>query len=67
VGKQESIMPSAIPVGDGKRLICFDQNYDIRDLYFPSVGQENHVTGNFIRLGVWVNDRFSWAGEGWYR
>ena len=36
-------MPRDIPVGNGKLLVCFDKNYRIRDLYYPHVGQENHV------------------------
>ncbi len=60
-------MPRDIPVGNGKLLICFDEDYCIRDLYFPHVGQENHVVGNRCRLGVWVDGRFSWVGQDWGR
>jgi GH15 family glucan-1,4-alpha-glucosidase len=58
-------MPRDIPVGNGKLLIAFDHNYNIRDLYFPHVGQENHVQGGYCRLGVWVDDQFSWVGKDW--
>ena len=58
-------MPRDIPVGNGKLLVCFDKNYRIRDLYFPHVGQENHVSGNVFRLGVFASGRFSWVGEEW--
>jgi glucoamylase len=60
-------MPRDIPIGNGKLLICFDQHYAIRDLYFPHVGQENHVSGSACRLGVWVGGQFSWVGEDWQR
>ena len=60
-------MPRDIPVGNGRLLICFDQNYCIRDLYYPHVGQENHIGGHFFRLGVWVENQFSWVGPGWKR
>jgi glucoamylase len=60
-------MPRDIPVGNGRLLICFDQDYCIRDLYYPHVGQENHIGGHFFRLGVWVENRFSWVGPGWKR
>lgn len=60
-------MPRDIPVGNGRLLICFDQDYCIRDLYFPHVGQENHVGGGFFRLGVWVDSQFSWVGADWKR
>jgi GH15 family glucan-1,4-alpha-glucosidase len=29
------------------------------------VGKENHVSGNYCRFGVWVDDRFSWVGKDW--
>lgn len=58
-------MPRDIPVGNGKLLICFDHNYNIRDLYFPHVGQENHVQGEYCRFGVWVDSQFSWVGTDW--
>jgi len=58
-------MPRDIPVGNGSLLICFDQYYNIRDLYFPHVGQENHVQGEYCRLGIWVDNRFSWVDESW--
>ena len=45
-------MPRDIPVGNGQILITFDQQYRVRDLYFPHVGQENHVGGP-CRFGVW--------------
>ena len=58
-------MPRDIPVGNGKLLISFDHNYNIRDLYFPHVGQENHVQGEYCRLGIWVDNQFSWVGKNW--
>ncbi len=60
-------MPRDIPVGNGRLLICFDRDYQIRDLYFPHVGQENHLSGNICRFGVFVDDRFSWIGQEWKR
>jgi glucoamylase len=60
-------MPRDIPIGNGKLLICFDRNYQIRELYFPHVGQENHVGGRVCRLGVWVDQQFSWLEDGWQK
>ena len=60
-------MPRDIPVGNGTLLVCFDAEYCIRDLYFPHVGQENHVGGASLRFGLWVDDRFSWIGSDWKR
>jgi len=58
-------MPRDIPVGNGRLLVCFDKNYLIRDLYFPHVGQENHVSGNTFRFGVAAGSLFSWVGDEW--
>jgi GH15 family glucan-1,4-alpha-glucosidase len=60
-------MPRDLPVGNGRLLVCFDRNYVLRDLYYPHVGQENHVNGNSCRTGVFDGKAFSWVGEGWDR
>lgn len=60
-------MPRDIPVGNGSLLVCFDHDYAIRDLFFPHVGQENHVGGRLSRFGVWVEGSFAWVGPGWER
>lgn len=52
-----------IPVGNGSLLVTFDNKYQIRDIYFPHVGQENHTEGHPCRFGVWVDGRFSWAAD----
>jgi len=46
-------MPRNIPVGNGQMLVAFDDNYQVRDLYFPHIGQENHAGGQPCRFGVW--------------
>ncbi|MEM9914409.1 MAG: glycoside hydrolase family 15 protein [Planctomycetota bacterium] len=69
-------MPRDIPVGNGQMLVTFDQHYRVRDLYFPHVGQENHVGGP-CRFGVWAKlpeadghderrkARVYWSDDGW--
>lgn len=52
-----------IPVGNGSLLVTFDDKYQIRDVYFPHVGQENHSEGFPFRFGVWVDGEFSWIYE----
>lgn len=57
-----------IPVGNGQLLVTFDDKYQIRDIYFPHVGQENHTEGFPFRFGVWADGKFSWVfSEGWTR
>ncbi|MEZ5426289.1 MAG: glycoside hydrolase family 15 protein [Pyrinomonadaceae bacterium] len=50
-----------IPVGNGSLLVTFDDKYQIRDIYFPHVGQENHTEGYPFRFGVWADGEFSWV------
>ena len=45
-------MPRDIPVGNGRLLVTFDDRYQIRDVYFPHVGQENHAGAGPCRFGV---------------
>lgn len=52
-----------IPVGNGSLLVTFDSLYQIRDIYFPRVGQENHTEGHASRFGVWADGKFSWISE----
>lgn len=52
-----------IPVGNGSLLVNFDEKYQIRDVYFPHVGQENHTEGFPFRFGVWADGEFSWVFE----
>jgi glucoamylase len=56
-------MPRDIPVGNGSLLVNFDSNYQLRDLYWPHVGLENHTAGHPFRVGVWVDGQFSWVSQ----
>ncbi len=57
-----------IPVGNGSLLVTFDDKYQIRDVYFPHVGQENHTEGFPFRFGVWADGEFSWIfSDDWKR
>ena len=61
-------MPRDLPLSNGSLLVNFDQAYQLRDLYWPHVGQENHTAGHPSHFGVWVEDGFSWVFEpGWKR
>src|SRR4030095_11686457 len=56
------------PVGNGSLLVTFDDKYQIRDIYFPHVGQENHTEGFPFRFGVWTEGKFSWTfSDAWSR
>jgi len=58
-------MPRDIPVGNGSLLITFDQDYSLRDLYYPCAGKENHTVGHRFRFGVWVDGKFDWVSGSW--
>jgi glucoamylase len=63
--KGEIYMPKDIPVSNGNLLFNFDLDYQIRDVYFPMIGQENHSKGHPFRFGVWADGLFRWMGQGW--
>ena len=58
-------MPREMCVGNGNLLVNFDNDLNIRDMYFPFVGMENHVSGHYCRFGVWVDGKFSWVDGSW--
>ena len=58
-------MPRDIPVGNGNLLITFDQDYCLRDIYYPNVGKENHTGGHKFRFGIWADGQFDWVKQDW--
>ncbi len=65
-------MPRDIPVGNGRLLVTFDSKYQIRDVYFPRVGQENHAGAGPCRFGVYSdvpgqhrNQLYWTTNDGW--
>ncbi|OQZ00760.1 MAG: glycoside hydrolase family 15 [Candidatus Brocadia sp. UTAMX2] len=60
-------MPRDLPVGNGSMLVTFDREYQIRDIFYPYVGKENHTIGHPCRMGIWVDGQFSWFGGEWQK
>lgn len=58
-------MPKDIPVSNGSLLLNFDSDYQIRDIYFPFIGQENHSGEQPFRFGVWVDGQYSQISRTW--
>lgn len=58
-------MPRDIPLANGSLLVGLDRTYQIRDLFYPTIGGENHAVNFPFRFGVWVDGQLSWVGEGW--
>ncbi|HVW66883.1 MAG TPA: glycoside hydrolase family 15 protein [Candidatus Peribacteraceae bacterium] len=59
-------MPRQLVLGNGTLLASFDEHLQMRDLYFPYVGMEDHTTfGTVHRLGAFVEGKgFSWVSDG---
>lgn len=60
-------MARAVTLGNGNMLVGFDYRGQVRDLYFPFVGESNHVSGasgSFVhRIGVFADGRVSWLDD----
>ncbi|ASS74545.1 glycoside hydrolase family 15 [Tumebacillus algifaecis] len=56
-------MPRSLVIGNGHMFIGFDARTNMRDLYYPYVGQLNHIGGNRNSLGVYVDGQFTWCDE----
>ena len=61
-------MPRDLPLGSGDFLVTFDGQYQLRDVYYPYVGMENHTVGEPCKFGVWADGAFVWITDtGWER
>src|SRR3989442_2476392 len=61
-------MPRDLPLGNGDFLVTFDARYQLRDIFYPNVGLENHTVGEPSRFGIWIDGLFAWTGDdGWER
>lgn len=58
-------MPRALVLGNGSVLATFDHTLQLRDLYYPHVGMEDHTNyGDVHRTGVWVAGKgFAWLSD----
>lgn len=57
-------MARALVLGNGQFLVALDDHGFVRDVHYHYVGLENHVSGHKHRIGVMVNQRFSWLDDG---
>jgi oligosaccharide amylase len=61
-------MARSVTIGNGQMLVGFDARGQVRDLYYPFVGEANHVSGasgNHVhRIGVFVDGEVSWIESG---
>lgn len=57
-------MARSIVLSNGELAVGLDGYGQVRDVYFPHVGYENHVRGHYVHhLGVWVGGVMSWLDE----
>lgn len=56
-------MPRELTIGNGSLQVMFDSTYQLRDIYFPYVGKENHTAGHVFRFGVFTDGQLSWVNE----
>ncbi len=64
-------MARSVTIGNGAMLVGLDDRGQLRDLYYPFVGEANHVSGasgNYVhRIGVFVEGQMSWLDDGDWR
>lgn len=54
----------SLVVSNGQLAVTLDDRAQVRDIYYPHVGLEDHVRGHYVhRVGVWVEGRLSWLGD----
>jgi len=60
-------MARNLTLGNNSMLVSFDARGQVRDLYFPHIGLENHIAPYSLhRLGVFVDGEISWfTDSGW--
>lgn len=52
-------------LGNGNTAVCLDKFGQVRDFYFPYVGQENHIGSNQMhKIGVFVDGKMNWIDNG---
>ena len=56
-------MPSDLSLGNGNLLINFDQDYNLKDIYYPYVGKANQSRHRISRTGIMVDGQFSWLSD----
>ncbi|ARM76675.1 glycoside hydrolase family 15 protein [Acidianus manzaensis] len=47
-------------VSNGKIAALYDENFYIRSLYYPYLGQYNHSVAGYFKIGVWHDGKFTW-------
>lgn len=57
-------MSRSIILSNGELCVALDRFAEVRDIYFPHVGLEDHVRGHYMhRIGIWADGRMAWLSE----
>ena len=57
-------MSRSIVLSNGELCVALDKYAEVRDIYYPHVGLEDHVRGHYVHhIGVWVDGQISWLSE----
>ncbi len=57
-------MSRSIVLSNGELCVALDKFAEVRDIYYPHVGLEDHVRGHYVHhVGVWVDGQISWLSE----
>ena len=57
-------MSRSIVLSNNELCVALDKFGEVRDLYYPHVGYEDHVRGHYLhRVGVWVDGQISWLSD----
>jgi GH15 family glucan-1,4-alpha-glucosidase len=58
-------MARSMVLGNGNTMVCLDKFGQVRDFYFPFVGQEDHIgQGQKHKMGVFADGKMNWIGDG---
>ncbi|MCL4312444.1 MAG: hypothetical protein M1462_08505, partial [Candidatus Thermoplasmatota archaeon] len=49
-----------LPLGNGKMLLAFNEDYRIVDFYFSRFASENHSADHPFMYGISVDNDFKW-------
>ncbi|MCR4325708.1 MAG: glycoside hydrolase family 15 protein [Patescibacteria group bacterium] len=57
-------MSRSIILGNGEMAVALDAHGEVRDVYYPHVGYEDHARGHYMhRVGVFVDGGMHWFDE----
>lgn len=52
-------------LGNGNTAVCLDNFSQVRDFYFPYVGQDNHIASSQVhKIGVFCDKKMHWLDNG---